>query len=140
MREDPRAATHAIDASSVAVILVNPGPTAGPTKEKSTWGKLRDQMIEDLQLRDYARGTCRAYVDCARASIAYHREPPQQMGEREVRQFLMHLVETKKATPASRKMHVAAIKFPSSSTPSRCGPTSSPRSRGRRWRTACRRS
>lgn len=74
-------------------------------------GKLRDQMIEDLQLRDYARGTCKAYVDCARAFVAYHRKPPQQMGELEIRQFLMHLVEKKKATPARRKMHVAAIKF-----------------------------
>lgn len=74
-------------------------------------GKLRDQMIEDLQLRDYARGTCKAYVDCARAFVAYHRKPPQQMGELEIRQFLMHLVETKKASPASRKMHVAGIKF-----------------------------
>jgi integrase/recombinase XerD len=74
-------------------------------------GKLRDQMIEDLQLRDYARGTCKAYVDCARAFVAYHRKPPQQMGELEIRQFLMHLVEKKKATPASRKMYVAAIKF-----------------------------
>jgi site-specific recombinase XerD len=74
-------------------------------------GKLRDQMTEDLQLRDYARGTSKAYVDCARAFVAYHRKPPQQMGELEVRQFLMHLVETKKASPASRKMHVAGIKF-----------------------------
>ncbi len=74
-------------------------------------GKLRDRMIEDLQLRDYARGTCIAYVDCARAFVAYHRRPPEQMGELEVRQFLMHLVETKKASPASRKMHVAGIKF-----------------------------
>lgn len=74
-------------------------------------GKLRDQMLEDLQLRDYARRTCKAYVDCARAFVAYHRKPPQQMGELEIRQFLMHLVETKKAGPASRKMHVAGIKF-----------------------------
>lgn len=74
-------------------------------------GKLRDQMIEDLQLRDYARRTCKAYVDCARAFVAYHRKPPQQMGELEIRQFLMHLVERKKASAASRKMHVAAIKF-----------------------------
>jgi integrase/recombinase XerD len=73
--------------------------------------KLSDVMIEDLQLRDYARGTCKAYVDCARAFVAYHRKPPQQMGELEVRQFLMHLVETKKASPASRKMYVAGIKF-----------------------------
>lgn len=74
-------------------------------------GKLRDQMIEDLQLRDYARRTCKSYVDCARAFVAYHRKPPQQMGELEIRQFLMHLVETKKVGPATRKMHVAAIKF-----------------------------
>ena len=74
-------------------------------------GKLRDQMIEDLQLRDYARKTCKAYVDCARAFVAYHRRPPEQMGELEIRQFLMHLVETKKVGPATRKMHVAGIKF-----------------------------
>ncbi|MBX3226239.1 MAG: site-specific integrase [Labilithrix sp.] len=74
-------------------------------------GKLCDQMIEDLQLRDYARKTCRSYVDCARAFVAYHRKPPQQMGELEVREFLMHLVEKRKVSPAHRKMHVAAIKF-----------------------------
>jgi integrase/recombinase XerD len=74
-------------------------------------GKLRDQMIEDLQLRDYARNTCKAYVDCARAFVAYHRRPPEGMGELEIRQFLMFLVETKKVGPATRKMHVAAIKF-----------------------------
>lgn len=74
-------------------------------------GKLRDQMLEDLQLRDYARKTCRAYVDCARAFVAYHRKPPAQMGELEIREFLMHLVETRKVSAAHRKMHVAAIKF-----------------------------
>lgn len=73
--------------------------------------KLRDQMIEDLQLRNYARGTCKQYVDCARTFVVYHRRPPQEMGELEVRQFLMHLVETKKASPASRRMYVAGIKF-----------------------------
>jgi site-specific recombinase XerD len=83
---------------------------AGPTKEIAM-GKLRDQMIEDLQLRDYARKTCKEYVRCARAFVAYHRRPPQQMGELEIRQFLMHLVETKKAGAATRKMFVAAIKF-----------------------------
>jgi site-specific recombinase XerD len=97
-------------ASLVAAILIGPGMPAGPSKENAM-GKLRDQMVEDLQLREYARGTCKAYVDCARAFVAYHRRPPEEMGELEVRQFLMHLVEKKKASPASRKMHVAAIKF-----------------------------
>jgi integrase/recombinase XerD len=74
-------------------------------------GKLRDRMIEDLQLRNYARRTCKEYVSCAQAFVAYHRRPPQEMGEQEVRQFLMYLLEQKKAGPATRKMHVAGIKF-----------------------------
>ncbi len=74
-------------------------------------GKLRDRMIEDLQLRDCARKTCKEYVRCAGAFVAYHRRPPQEMGELEVRQFLMYLVGTKKAGPATRKMYVAGIKF-----------------------------
>jgi hypothetical protein len=49
-----------------------------------------DQTIEDLQ------NTCKAYVDCARAFVAYHRRPPERMGELEIRQFLIFLVETKK--------------------------------------------
>lgn len=108
--ESPRAGTHAIHGLSVAAILVRPGLAAGLTKEIAM-GKLRDQMIEDLQLRDYARKTCKEYVRCARAFVAYHRRPPRQMGELEIRQFLMHLVETQKAGPATRKMYVAAIKF-----------------------------
>jgi integrase/recombinase XerD len=74
-------------------------------------GKLRDQMIEDLELRNYSRRTCKAYVSCAQAFVAYHRRPPQEMGEPEVRQFLLHLVQDKKAGAATRKMHVAGIKF-----------------------------
>ena len=73
--------------------------------------QLRDQMIEDLRLRGYARATCKHYVDCARAFAAYHRRPPQQMGELEVREFLMHLAEVRHASPALRKLHVAGIKF-----------------------------
>lgn len=74
-------------------------------------GQLRDQMLEDLQLRGYARGTCKQYVDCARAFVAYHRRPPREMGELEVREYLMHLAEVRHASPATRKMHVAGIKF-----------------------------
>jgi site-specific recombinase XerD len=74
-------------------------------------GKTRDKMIQDLQLRRYAPSTCKNYVDCARAFVAYHGRPAEQMGEREVRQFLLHLVLEKKAGAATQKMHVAGIRF-----------------------------
>lgn len=74
-------------------------------------GKLRDKMTEDLLLRRYAPSTSERYVDCARAYVAYHHRPPEEMGEREVRQYLLHLVLERKIGPATQKMHVAGIKF-----------------------------
>jgi len=74
-------------------------------------GELRDKMIEDLQLRGYSPKTSKEYVRCARAFVAYHRRPPKEMGEREIRQFLLHLTTERKVGAPTRKMHVAAIKF-----------------------------
>lgn len=74
-------------------------------------GQLRDKMIEDLQLRGYALATRKEYVRCAREYVAYHRRPPVQMGEQEVRQYLLYLATERKVGAPTRKMHVAAIKF-----------------------------
>lgn len=74
-------------------------------------GKLRDRMIEDLQLRNYAASTCERYVHCAWEFAAYHRRPPEQMGEDEVRQFLAHLAMEREVGPATRKMYIASLKF-----------------------------
>lgn len=74
-------------------------------------GKLRDKMIEDLGLRCYAPKTCKEYLRCARDFVAYHRRPPEQMGEVEVRDYLLFLAAERKVGPATRKMHLAAVKF-----------------------------
>lgn len=74
-------------------------------------GKLCEKMTEDLQLREYSPKTCKEYVRCARVFVAYHRRPPEEMGEREIREFLLYLRLDKKLSTASCKMHVAAIKF-----------------------------
>jgi site-specific recombinase XerD len=74
-------------------------------------GKLRDRMIKEIQLRGYATGTCTVYVSCARAFVAYHRRPPEEMGEVEIRQFLTHIYEEKKLGASARGTYVSAIKF-----------------------------
>jgi site-specific recombinase XerD len=74
-------------------------------------GKLRDKMIQDLGLRCYAPKTCKEYVRCARDFVAYHRRPPEQMGEAEIRDYLLFLALERKVGPATRKMHLAAVKF-----------------------------
>lgn len=74
-------------------------------------GKLRNQMTLDLQLRNYAASTCERYVHCAWEFAAYHRRSPEQMGEQEVRQFLVHLMTERTCGPAGRKMYIASLKF-----------------------------
>lgn len=74
-------------------------------------GQLRDRMAEDLKLRRYKPSTCDKYLRCARAFVAYHRRPPQEMGVDEVRGFLLHLVSERKVSPATHHLYVAAIKF-----------------------------
>ncbi len=74
-------------------------------------GQLRDRMAEDLKLRRYAPSTSRHYLICARAFVAYHRRPAQQMGLDEVRDFLLHMTTERKVKPATHYIYVAALKF-----------------------------
>jgi integrase/recombinase XerD len=74
-------------------------------------GQLRDRMAEDLKLRRYKPSTCDKYLRCARAFVAYHRRPPEEMGVEEVRAFLLHLMSSGTIGAATHHQYVAAIKF-----------------------------
>jgi len=74
-------------------------------------GQLREKMKEDLKLRRYKSGTIENYVCCAKCFAAFHHRPPAEMGEEEIRKYLLHLVEHKHIGPAGHKMHVASLKF-----------------------------
>lgn len=55
-------------------------------------GKLDDQMTGDLILKAYSPHTQRAYLGCVRHFVRHSMRSPQEMGETEVRNFLLHLV------------------------------------------------
>lgn len=74
-------------------------------------GKLRDLMLQDLTLKGCAESTCCEYLRCVRDFAAYHWKSPADMGELEVRQFMLYLATEKKAAPSTRKVHLAALKF-----------------------------
>lgn len=74
-------------------------------------GQLRDRMAEDLKLRGYSRHTCRKYLQCAATFVAHYQRPPAQMGEREVRGFLLYLANEKKVSASTRHIYVGAIRF-----------------------------
>ena len=73
-------------------------------------GKMREKMKDDLKLRRYQSGTVENYLRCAKKLVAFHHRPAEQMGEAEIHEFLLHLIDGGMGA-AGHKMHVAAIKF-----------------------------
>ncbi len=74
-------------------------------------GKLHDRMREDLLLKAYSPHTQKSYLRCARHFASHYMRSPQEMGEKEIRGFLLHLVRDRKASPATQDMYVNALKF-----------------------------
>jgi len=74
-------------------------------------GRLRDQMEQDLRLRRYSKKTSTEYIRCMVNFTKYFMISPDQLGEREIRSFLLHLVDEKKVSPSVQKMHIASLKF-----------------------------
>jgi integrase/recombinase XerD len=70
-------------------------------------GIFRDRMEQDLQLAQYRPSTQESYLRCAHNFVAFHMRSSDQLGEEDIRQFLLTLVDK----PATQKTHMAAIKF-----------------------------
>lgn len=77
-------------------------------------GRLCQRMAEDLKLKNYAESTQTEYLRCAKNFVAFHMRSPLEMGEREIRDFLLYLAFRKGAE--TLKMHVAGIRFLYSTT------------------------
>ena len=74
-------------------------------------GRLRDQMLSDLSLKNYSENTIQAYLRCCRNLAKHSRRSPDELQEQEIREFLFHLVRERKVSASDLRMHVAAIKF-----------------------------
>lgn len=58
-------------------------------------GLLHDKMLADMRLRNLAENTQARYLQQARDFAAYFRRSPMEMGEPEIREFLLHLSQDK---------------------------------------------
>jgi integrase/recombinase XerD len=74
-------------------------------------GKLRDRMREDLILKAYSPHTQEGYLRCVQQFAKHHMRPPEEMGEREIRDFLFHLAQVRKVSPFTQDQYVNALKF-----------------------------
>ncbi len=72
---------------------------------------LRDRMEADLKIGCYSPSTRKIYLLYARLFAKHHMRSPKVMGEREIRQFLLHLVEERMASRATIRQARAALTF-----------------------------
>lgn len=71
----------------------------------------RARMVADLELANYSRGTINQYLRCADTFVTHYMRPPLELGETEVRCFLLHLQKIRGTGPAGLKLFVASLKF-----------------------------
>lgn len=73
--------------------------------------ELRKRMIEDLAIRNMSPHTARAYIDAVARFAAYFKSPPQTLGAEHVRQYLVYLVQERKAGWSSTNIAICALRF-----------------------------
>jgi site-specific recombinase XerD len=73
--------------------------------------KLRERMIGDMKLRNFAETTITSYVRVVADFAAFFHRSPDKLGPEEVRQYLLHTIEHKKLAWPTYQVHRAALKF-----------------------------
>jgi site-specific recombinase XerD len=68
-------------------------------------------MIEDMQLHGLSERTQQSYVWAVKGLADFHQRSPAELSEEEVRQFFLHLIETRKVAKSTVTVYLSGIKF-----------------------------
>jgi integrase/recombinase XerD len=73
--------------------------------------EMRRRMEEELKLRGCRPRTQKAYIEWVSRFAAHYRRAPEQMGEEQVRAYLVHLLEDRKLSRSTLVQAFCALKF-----------------------------
>ncbi len=73
--------------------------------------RLRERMLEDLQLRGLSEKTQDAYLRAVRQLAEHYSKPPDDITEEELRQYFLYLKNVKRASPSTCRVALNGIKF-----------------------------
>ncbi len=72
---------------------------------------VKQQMIEDMKLRGLAPRTQDRYLHAIKALAGHYRRPPEKITEKQVRKYLLYLIESKGYAKSTFNVDLNAIKF-----------------------------
>jgi integrase/recombinase XerD len=73
--------------------------------------RLRQRMIEDMQLRSLSKTTQDAYVRAVKRLAEHYGKSPEHIGEEELRQYFLYLKNGRQVSPSAFKVALYGIKF-----------------------------
>lgn len=73
--------------------------------------QLRQRMLEDMQLRNFAAGTQRSYTHYVADFANYYGVNPTKLGLDDIRNYQLFLVEQRQLSPQSINCFAAAVRF-----------------------------
>jgi integrase/recombinase XerD len=74
-------------------------------------GQLRDRMEQDLLLKKLSPATRRNYLLYCRKFAGHYGRTPEELGETDIRDYLMHLIQVEQVSYATYRQILAALKF-----------------------------
>ncbi len=72
---------------------------------------LRQRMLEDMGIRNFAENTQLSYVQQVSAFARYFDRSPEELGPEQIRVYQSHLVQTRRLAPSSVGTATAALRF-----------------------------
>ena len=73
--------------------------------------QLRDRMLEELERRNYAPGTARAYIFAVKQFAEHFHRAPDQLGAEHIREYQLYLFRERKMAAKTVAQRVAALRF-----------------------------
>jgi integrase/recombinase XerD len=73
--------------------------------------ELRDQMRQDLELHGYAQSTRKEYLHAVRRLMEHLKRPPEELGQKELRDYVEYLRKKRKYGASMLKLQLAGIRF-----------------------------
>jgi len=72
---------------------------------------LRQQMLEELQRRNYSQSTVRSYIHAVEDFARYFHRSPERLGAEHIRQYQAYLFRERKLSPGTIEGRTAALRF-----------------------------
>ena len=73
--------------------------------------ELQQQMLEELQRRNYSASTIRGYILAVKQFAKYFGKPPDRLGATHVKRFQWYLLQERKLDPGTVEMRMSALRF-----------------------------